>query len=660
MNGSPASESQGKVASEWARQGANSELERCFLGYQSLDAEGHLRDANGAWLNLLGFSRDEVIGKRFADFVLPPQRSQCIERLQQLRESGRTHALEFDLACKDGRIVTLSIDASPERANDSAISLVHCVVYEVTDRRRALESLQRSRTELRTIYDCTPVMMCVLNAAGRVLSANRAWAEFTGRLNANLLHEGLGEVLGCEKASPNARGCGSDPECETCVLRQAMADTLRTGQTRREIECWMTVSRNDVSQEVALLGSTAVIAGDGEPTLLLCLEDVTQRKRTEEQRRAGEEKFRRILDMLHEGFWSVDASHRCTYANQNFAEMLGYRVEEIINRPMIGFTFDEDQAETREWETELSRESHARKVIRLRRKDGGECWMVVSASSEKDAKGCFAGALGMAIDVTRQKADESKFELLTAQLRHATRLATLGELVAGIAHEINQPLCSIVNFAKACRNLASQPQPDLARIREWSEAIAASAARGGDIVRRLCGFARPSQEQPAAVAIQELVDDATMLLRFELQSRKVALTKDMPDKALMVKVYPVQIHQVLVNLLRNAIEALGDDRVEPGQLKICTRLLGEEVHVSMIDNGTGLPCVGTGSIFDAFFSTKREQLGLGLAISRSIIEAHSGRIWAEPHPDRGAIVHFTLPLLKEEAHHDCRSNDLRG
>jgi C4-dicarboxylate-specific signal transduction histidine kinase len=305
---------------------------------------------------------------------------------------------------------------------------------------------------------------------------------------------------------------------------------------------------------------------------------------------------------------------------------------------------------------EWSRGDHKRMVIRLRRKDGAECWMVVSGSMEKDAEGRSVGGQGMAIDVTRQKADERRFERMESQLRHASRLATLGELSAGIAHEINQPLCSIVNFAKACKNVALQPQPNLQHIREWSEAIATAASRSGDIVRRLCGFARRSQNQPVAVSIQELVNDATLLMRFELQNRKVTLCQEMPDHTLKVLVYPVQIHQVLVNLLRNAIEAIDGDK---GQLTIRARPQPGEVHVSVTDNGIGLPTQATGDIFDAFFTTKREGLGLGLAVSRSIVESHHGRIWAQANPDCGASVHFTLPLHEGGSVNASLSNGLR-
>ena len=644
---------------ELASQDADQQREGCFLGYHSLDSAGRLLDVNRAWLDLLGYSREEVIGRPFADFLAPQHREQFQKRFLRLKELGRTHALEFELLSKGGDVFVLSIDACMERAEGELLPRAHCVAYDITDQKHAQEALQRSRTELRTIYDCAPVMMCVLDASGQVLNANRALAEFTGRSEASLINQGLGEVLGCVAALSSPGGCQSGNACEICPLRIAMADTFQTGRPHRGVERWMTLNLDGVKRNVALLGSTAVIPTGGEPNLLLCLEDITRRKRAEELRLAGEEKYRRIVEMVNEGFWIVDASGRCTYANQNFADMLGCRADEVVGRRISDFTFEEDLPQHLALMAEWSTGEHKRVVVRLRRKDGSECWMVVSGSMERDAEGRSVGGQGMAIDVTRQKADERRCELMESQLRHASRLATLGELAAGIAHEINQPLCSIVNFAKACKNVASQPQPNLQHLREWSEAIATAAARSGDIVRRLCGFARHSQDRPVAVSIQELVNDATMLMRFDLQSRKITLRPEMPDQPLTVLVYPVQVHQVLVNLLRNAIEAVDRDD-DKGQLAIRVRSLAGEVLVSVTDNGVGLPHHQAGDIFDAFFTTKREGLGLGLAVSRSIVEAHHGRIWAEANPDCGASVHFTLPLHEGGSNHASQPNGLRG
>lgn len=245
-------------------------------------------------------------------------------------------------------------------------------------------------------------------------------------------------------------------------------------------------------------------------------------------------------------------------------------------------------------------------------------------------------------DVTTEKAEQRKVASLELQLGHAARLATLGELAAGIAHEVNQPLCSIANFATACRNASRQPVPQFDRIAEWNEAIASAAARAGEIVRRYCSFARRSEVEYSVATIDQLVDDALRLVRLEAESRRVAIAAELPEERLAVHVDPVQICQVLVNLLRNAIEALDSTSSAARQIVVAAGTVDSAVEVSVSDNGPGLPAVASHDVFQPFFSKKPHGLGLGLAISKTIVEAHGGQIWATANPNGGVAFHFTL------------------
>lgn len=213
---------------------------------------------------------------------------------------------------------------------------------------------------------------------------------------------------------------------------------------------------------------------------------------------------------------------------------------------------------------------------------------------------------------------------------------------------MNQPLCTIVNFAKACKDTASGDAPDLSKICQWSDAIAAAAARSGDIVRRMVGFARKYDFTRETVAVGQLVDDAMLLVRHEAQSRKVTLRKEIPDQGLTAYVDPVPIQQVLVNLLRNAIEAWEGTRPADRQVAVQATSVDGLVQVSVSDNGPGLPEAELAKIFEPFFTTKPEGLGLGLSISKTIVEDHGGCIWAEVNQSGGLTFHFTLPTGKDK------------
>jgi two-component system sensor kinase FixL len=329
--------------------------------------------------------------------------------------------------------------------------------------------------------------------------------------------------------------------------------------------------------------------------------------------------------------------------------MLGYQRDEVIGR-FLGEFLVPQQVDLFRQRFPVFKATGALKGAEfdMVRKDGEVITVAADGRIAYDEHGAFRRTHCVLQNITARKKDESRLAALQVQLTHASRLAALGELAAGLAHEVNQPLCTIVNFAKACKNAASGEAPDLSKICQWSDAIAMAAARSGDIVRRTLGFARSGGAVRETVAVGQIVDDAMLLVRHEAQSEKVALRQEMPDKGLAVCVAPAQIQQVLVNLLRNGIEAFGDTPSADRQVAVRARLVDGLVQVSVSDNGSGRPEAELPKIFEPFYTTKPQGLGLGLPISKTIIEDHGGRIWAEANQSGGLTIHFSLPAGKDK------------
>ncbi|KPY34978.1 Sensor histidine kinase [Pseudomonas syringae pv. primulae] len=234
-----------------------------------------------------------------------------------------------------------------------------------------------------------------------------------------------------------------------------------------------------------------------------------------------------------------------------------------------------------------------------------------------------------------------------SQLAQIARVNMLGELTASIAHEINQPLSAIVTSGNACtRWLAAEPA-NLDRARQALARMIGDANRAGDIIVRVRALAKRSAAHKEWINVADTVAEIVSLAHSEIDEQQVVLTVEVSEGLPPLLADRVQIQQVLLNLMLNAVDAMR--RVEPGQARLAVTVdvnAGGEVKFSVRDNGMGVAPENIDRIFDAFYTTKEEGMGIGLAISRSIIEAHGGRIWVMPEPSVGATFHFTLPTGK--------------
>jgi C4-dicarboxylate-specific signal transduction histidine kinase len=242
------------------------------------------------------------------------------------------------------------------------------------------------------------------------------------------------------------------------------------------------------------------------------------------------------------------------------------------------------------------------------------------------------------------KQSQEAFRQMQIQLAHAARLSTLGEMASEIAHELNQPLYAILNYTKAIRNLLAKEGPaEAERIREWNEEIAEIAISAAEVVKRLRLFSRRDESPRTLCRIEDIVAEALSLAGAASQSAGATVETTFAESAPRIRVDAIQIQQVLVNLLINALESLENFPPAARRIAISTSVVDSGVEVAVSDSGAGLPPGHEAKIFDPFITTKAEGLGMGLSIARTIIEAHGGRIRVESNPGRGAAFIFTLP-----------------
>jgi signal transduction histidine kinase len=243
-----------------------------------------------------------------------------------------------------------------------------------------------------------------------------------------------------------------------------------------------------------------------------------------------------------------------------------------------------------------------------------------------------------------RRESESRLRRMEAELSHLTRVATIGQLAASIAHEINQPLCAIVSNAQAALRLLTQGKRGAGEVRAALRDIAADCKRAGDIVSRSHRLLKPRELTLQPVSLNEVVRDVLALMHGEILIRQVRARLDLRDDMPQVAGDPVQLQQVVVNLLVNAADATATGSSSEREVTVRTEAADGQVRVLVSDNGIGLTTDVAARMFDPFFTTKANGLGMGLAINRTILEAHGGKIWATPNGDRGTTVAFSLPV----------------
>ncbi|MBT6496023.1 MAG: PAS domain-containing protein, partial [Planctomycetaceae bacterium] len=265
--------------------------------------------------------------------------------------------------------------------------------------------------------------------------------------------------------------------------------------------------------------------------------------------------------------------------------------------------------------------------------------------------------LGVNFDFTERKRAEEEVRQLQESLAHVTRISVMGEMATGLAHELNQPLAAISTFCHVGQALAETESADLEKLRELFEKSERQAIRAGEIIRRLRVLVGKRDSVRSPVDVIEVIEEVLHLLETDLRQSEVEIDQNQQTNHSddVVIIDEIEIQQVLVNLIRNASDAMS--AMDRGQrtLKITTAQTADDlIEIAVCDAGNGVPPEQQDQIFDAFFTTKSSGMGMGLAISRTIIESHGGRLWMTPNSGRGVTFHLTLPIAKECSDDDGR------
>jgi PAS domain S-box-containing protein len=360
-----------------------------------------------------------------------------------------------------------------------------------------------------------------------------------------------------------------------------------------------------------------------------------------------EKKFREAVETMPAlAFIALPDGYR-TFVNRGWVEYTGMTVDQAAGSGWQAAVHPDDlKRVTDKWRTAAAKGEPLEYEGRLRRgADGKYRWFQTRAASLRDNRGKVVKWCGVATDIE----DRKRAEQLQADLAHTNRISLLGELAASIAHDVNQPLSGIVSNGSACLRFLGRDTPDVEEAREAARDIVRDGKRAGEIIARLRSLYKKAPPKRTLVDVNDTIGEMIVMLRGEANRFGVSMRTDLATDLPKVTADRVQLQQVLMNLMLNAIEAMKETG---GILTVKSqRDQNGGVLVSVSDTGVGLPAEKADQIFDAFFTTKPQGSGMGLAISRSIVESHGGRLWATPNDGRGASFRFTLPKYEKEEPH---------
>ena len=380
--------------------------------------------------------------------------------------------------------------------------------------------------------------------------------------------------------------------------------------------------------------------------------DIGQEKQVEETLRTRESHLRSILDTVPDAMIVIDGHGIIQLFSTAAERLFGYDEQEAIGRNVSELMPEPDRSRHDGYIARY-RSTGERHIIGIgrivtgRRRDGTTFPMHLSIGEmQSEGKVYFTGFVR---DLTEHQQTQARLQELQSELVHVSRLSAMGEMASALAHELNQPLAAISNYMKGSRRLlAGSADPNATKIENAMDRAAEQALRAGQIIRRLRDFVSRGEFEKRVESLSKLIEEAGALGLAGAREQNVQLRFNLNPEADLVLADRVQIQQVLVNLFRNALEAMAQS---PQRELIATniRVADDMIEIAVSDTGTGFHDDVKPNLFQTFFTTKETGMGVGLSISRSIIEAHGGRMWAENNDMGGATFRFTLPAASDES-----------
>ncbi|MBI4988454.1 MAG: PAS domain S-box protein [Rhodocyclales bacterium] len=606
------------------------EKERDRLFNLSLDMlciagmDGSFRRVNPAFGRVLGYAAEAITGKPMLDYVHPEDLAATVDELRQLA-SGKPSSFEGRWRGADGRYRWLlwAINPVPEE------KLLYAVAHDITDRREDEEKLKSAYAFRRAMGESLVTGLRAIDLEGRITFVNPAFCRMIGWSEQ--------ELLGMRPPFPYWPPEGAEQ------LRHDLELTLAGQAPPGGFE--MRIMRRDGHRfDVRMYISPLIDSAGRQIGWMASMNDITEPKRARAELEAAHERFVAVLDGLDTAVYVADvANDEILYANRAFKNLCGFdaigrncwQVTTACHPERGDFLVDPRSLDLDGVPCELFDGE-------IRHRLAGR-WFHLRDRAIRWVDGRIV-RMEIATDITDRKHMEEAALQHQERLEQTSRLITLGEMASSLAHELNQPLSAIANYCMGSVNRLKSGDYRQEDILAAMEKASAQAERAGKIIRRTREFVKKSEPVRAPVALAEIVEEAIGFADIEARKAAVAIRVDIPPDLPPVFADRIMIEQVVLNLVKNGVEAMQQAHAGERELKVTARLDGSTVEVAVADRGCGMTDEQLERLFVPFFTTKAEGMGMGLNICRSIVEYHDGRLWAQPNPGGGSVFRFTLPI----------------
>jgi PAS domain S-box-containing protein len=529
---------------------------------------------------------------------------------------------------------TASAADEPVVVNRRELELVHRnLIASRQSLQQTLEALQQSDERWRAVFDNSAAGIAVHDVSGRFQMVNAAFKRMLGYSENELCSATLIEITHEE-----------DREVSRTLLAE-----LADGR-RQHFRIEKRFRRKDggyiwANVDVSLLSNLR-----GSPPLVMAVtEDITPRRRAQEKLHEGERRFQMLLESIPQHVWSLRADGTVSYWNQRLLDYTGLTTHEVQEGWWNALHPNDNERAREAWQQAWSEGTPYELEQRIRGRDGLYRRFLTRAVPVHNELGQVVEWFGTDTDIEDRRRAEERLQNAQSELAHITRLTTLGELSASIAHELNQPLTAIAMDGNACLRWLSKPEPNLEEARAPVKRMINEGQRASQVIGKLHALMNNSPPEMLALDVNALISDVLILTRHQLHKHGILLRTDLSPDLLSTRGDPIQLQQVMVNLIMNAIEATRAVDQESRDVLVASQNHGpDEIVVLVRDSGVGLDPGSVDEIFKPFVTSKPGGMGMGLSISASIVKAHGGRLWATANADRGATFQFSLPARSGE------------